>query len=400
MKRLSAALIALVLTAAVAAGNTTSTGSYYMNTNVQANPSQVQNTQAIGGGNAVSSSTSDAIAWAGGGSAYSEGATSGSSSILVFSPTTNSNYKSRTPPLTTYPPYLPMWNHGGWGTIKAYFANGPTNNDKVYERVYDPMNEDDIREVRGILRSLPYTGPIKFLGGLWNGVQTLFGGPNQYHHGRGFDIANGLVRDRRPEGKPLLVFIDSYIDPLRLEQEGYAYVGRISLEGSPDRNWDQVYNAAVAEALPWDVDILLISGGMKGVTVGATTSISGGGGYSQTNYSLSLLGGKSKGVTEGKGEAVMSVTGYRYCPEMIERRRIPASLYDRIRVRPQVAATVTTTTPIPAGGETVLTTVTTTPSQGTTVLTLEEEHVPVSETAPQGATGVDVSQDMYRMAFP
>ena len=84
MKRLSAALIALVLTAAVAAGNTTSTGSYYMNTNVQANPSQVQNTQAIGGGNAVSSSTSDAIAWAGGGSAYSEGATSGSSSAKPF----------------------------------------------------------------------------------------------------------------------------------------------------------------------------------------------------------------------------------------------------------------------------------------------------------------------------
>lgn len=416
MKRLSAALIAIVLTGAAAHGETASStnGSYYMNTNVQTNPSQVQNTQAIGGGNAVSSATSDSIAWASGGSAYSEGATSGSSSILVFSPVSNSNYKSRTPPLTTYPPYLPVWNHGGWGTIKAYFPNGPTNNDRVYERVFDPTNEEDMQEVRGILRSLPYTSPVKLLGGIVKGVATLFGGPDRSHHGRGFDIANGVIRDRRPEGKPLLVFIDSYIDPVRLEDEGYAYVGRLSLEGDAARNWDQVYNATVAEALPWDVDILLISGGMKGVTVGATTSLSGGGGYSQTNYSLSLLGGKTTGVTEGKGEAVMSATAYRYCPEKIERRRIPASLYDRIRVRPQVAAAASQTTT--ASQATTATTTTTTTTAAATVsapaasarprseeisfgVAVEERYVPAPETR-RSTTGVDVNQDLYRMAFP
>ncbi len=398
MKRLSAVLIAAVVLTSLAAPGQATGSSYFMNTTVQSDPTQIQNTQAIGGGNAVSSATSDSVAWAGGGSAssYAEGATSGSTSVLLFSPTTNSNYKSRIPPLTTYPPYLPMWNHGGWGTIKAYFPNGPTSHARVYERGFDPANEDDMREVRGILRSLPYTGPIKLLGGVLNGVGKLFGGPDKSHHGRGFDIANSLIRDRRPDGKPLLVFIDSYIDPLRLEEEGYAYVGRMSLEGDHDRNWDQVYNAAVAEALPWDVDILLISGGMKGVTVGATTSLSGGGGYSQTNYSLSLLGGRTKGVTEGKGEAVMSATGYRYCPEMLGRRRIPAALYDRIRVRPQVAAAVSN--PNGTAPQAGAMPVAAAPTQAATMAA--NEYVPSPETTPDRVAGVDVSQDLYRMAFP
>ncbi len=409
MKRLKAALIAVVLTSAAAYGQSDGNGSYYMNTNVQTNPQQVQNTQAIGGGNAVSSATSDSIAWAGGGTATASGGESASNSVLVFNPVSNSNYKSRTPPLTTYPPYLPVWNHGGWGTIKAYFPNGPTNNDRVYERVFDPTNEDDIREVKGILHALPYTGPIKLIGGIVNGIGTLFGGPDKSHHGRGFDIANSLIRDRRPEGKPLLVFIDSYVDPIKLEDEGYAYVGRLSLEGDADRNWDQVYNAAVAEALPWDVDILLISGGMKGVTVGATTSMSAGGGYSQTNYSLSLFGGKTTGVTEGKGEAVMSATAYRYCPEMIARHRIPESLYERIRVRPQTVASASTPTSTPApvaptAQGTAVTAKVTVPVASDDPVELgvaaEEEYVPAPEPTTRRTAGVDVSQDLYRMAFP
>lgn len=407
MKRLKAALIAVVLTSAAAFGQSDGNGSYYMNTNVQTNPQQVQNTQAIGGGNAVSSATSDSIAWAGGGTANAEGGESASSSILVFNPVSTSNYKSRTPPMTTYPPYLPVWNHGGWGTIKAYFPNGPTNNDRVYERVFDPTNEDDMREVKGILHSLPYTGPIKLIGGIVNGIGTLFGGPDKSHHGRGFDIANSVIRDRRPEGKPLLVFIDSYVDPMKLEDEGYAYVGRLSLEGDADRNWDQVYNAAVAEALPWDVDILLISGGMKGVTVGATTSMSAGGGYSQTNYSLSLFGGKTTGVTEGKGEAVMSATAYRYCPEMIARHRIPESLYERIRVRPQTVASKSTPAPTPVAPtmqRKAVTAKVTVPVASDEPVELgvaaEEEYVPAAEPTTRRTAGVDVSQDLYRMAFP
>ena len=48
-------------------------------------------------------------------------ATSSTSSASGASITTTSisNYRTRTPPITTFPPYLPYWTHGGWGTIKA-----------------------------------------------------------------------------------------------------------------------------------------------------------------------------------------------------------------------------------------------------------------------------------------
>jgi hypothetical protein len=403
MKRFVVVLILLMVTSGVTVGQS-------MNTNVQSNPSQIQNTQAVGGGYADSVSNSNAVAVSSGGESFSlsEGgwSDSDSSAILVLDTTSISNVKTRTMPLTTYPPYLPMWQHGGWGTIKAYFPNGPTSHDKVYERTFDPESDVDVREVKGILKSLPYSGALEMLGGFLNGVGTWFGGPSQYHHGRGFDIANGVARDRRPEGKPLLVFIDSYVDPTLLEEAGYAYVGRISLEGSHKRNWDHVYNAAIAEALPWDVDVLLISGGMKGVTVGSTTSISGGGGYSQANYSLSLLPGNSRGVTEGKGEAVMSATAYRFCPEMLERRRLPQSLYDRIRIRPQTAAAV----PQGQAGAGPMAAVAR-PSAGaamprptasampTTTVVAKDEEDDEHVTAPvQTGTGIRMSQELYNMA--
>jgi hypothetical protein len=311
---------------------------------------QYQTASAVGGGDADSTSTAtvgDNINW-NDNSSYSEGSIgwSDSDAFSIVNISTTSNYKGRTSPLGTYPPYLPVWNHGGWGTVNAYFPNGPTYNDKVYERVFDPASEDDMKELKGILTSLSYEGPLHLLGGMLNSISVMFGGPDQFHHGRGVEIMNSLARDRRPEGKPLLVFIDSYIDQELLEQEGYAYIGRIGLEGDADRSWDHLYNAAVAEALPWDVDILLISGGMKGVTVGSNVSFpSASYGYSQTNYSLSLFGGKSRGITEGKGEAVVSASAFRFCPELLERRRIPESLYDRIRRRtPQAnAARVPTT---------------------------------------------------------
>jgi len=407
MKRVIAVLIAVMVTSAVACGQ----GS--MSTNVTANPSQVQNTQAIGGGNSTSDSTS--IAWAEGGSGDSESFSyseaSDSSALLFYAPTSVSNYKTRTAPVTTYPPYLPMWQHGGWGTIKAYFPNGPTMHDRVYERTLDPSSDVDMHEIKGILRSLPYTGALEAVGGVLNGVTRLFGGPDQSHHGRGFEIANSVIRDRRPDGKPLLVFIDSYVDATLLGEEGYAYVGRISLEGTAKRNWDHVYNAAIAEALPWDVDILLISGGMKGVTVGSTTSLSGGGGYSQTNYSLSVFPGKSKGITEGKGEAVLSATGYRFCPEMLQRRRIPEALYDRIRVRPQVAAA-----PVPAAAPRRPVAVAPAPAPAKAPAAApaakvtrpvvaqsmlsedQEEHVEVPQPDARRTTGIGVSRELYNMA--
>ncbi len=411
MRRTVAVLIAMMATWAAASG-----GGNVLDNNLQSNQTQIQNTQAIGGGNATADSSS--IAWAEGGSADSDSVSiseaGDSSALLYFAPSSTSNFKTRTPPLTTYPPYLPMWQHGGWGTIKAYFPNGPTMNDRVYERTLDPSSDVDMHEIKGILRSLPYDGALEAIGGFFNGVGRLFGGPDQSHHGRGFEIANSVIRDRRPDGKPLLVFIDSYVDADLLEEEGYAYVGRISLEGISKRNWDHVYNAAIAEALPWDVDILLISGGMKGVTVGSTTSLSAGGGYSQTNYSLSLLPGKSKGVTEGKGEAVLSATGYRFCPEMLERRRIPQALYDRICVRPQAVAAATAPAPAmprpvvlrEAAPEAVAASAPAPTEEATRPVVAaaplvseeEQEHVEMPQLDRRRATGIGMSQELYNMA--
>lgn len=242
------------------------------------------------------------------------------------------NYRTRTQPITTFPPSLPYWNHGGWGTIKAYFSNGPNKDDQVYERTFDPESANDTKQLRGVLESLPHDGPVEFLGGILNGVGALFSGPDNYHHGRGFEIANSLVRERRRKGAPLLVFIDSNVDTNLLRKAGYAYVGKVSLEGNVNRNWDQVYDAAVAETLPWNVDILLISGGMKGVTVGSNQSFPGAGGaYSQANYSVSMFGSASNGMTEGKGKAAVSAEAYKFSPSSVNRTAIPKSFYDRIR---------------------------------------------------------------------
>jgi hypothetical protein len=261
---------------------------------------------------------------------YSEGGRSSANvSVNAFS-----NVDARTAPLTTFPPYLPYWTHGGWGTIKAYFPNGPTPNDGVYETTFDPGDEQDMRELKNVLTALPHKGPLEVLGAMLNDVGSALGGPDMYHHGRGFQIADSIIRDRRPERKPLLVFIDSNVDPQLLAEEGYAYVGKVSVEGDVERNWDHVYKAAVAEALPWDVDILLVSGGMKGVTVGSNLTFpAGAAGYSQANYSLSLFGAAATGITEGKGKAVVSGEAYRFAPRMMERRRIPEALYERIRSR-------------------------------------------------------------------
>jgi len=83
--------------------------------------------------------------------------------------------------------------------------------------------------------------------------------------------------------------------------------------------------------LPWDIDIMLVSGGMKGITVGSTTTFpSAAGAYAQTNYSVTLLGGKSTGITEGKGKAMVSAECYRYYPQAARQRMIPERFYNTI----------------------------------------------------------------------
>lgn len=325
-----------------------------------------------------------------------------SASGASITTTSISNYRTRTPPITTFPPYLPYWTHGGWGTIKAYFPNGPNSDDQVYERIFNPGNPVDMRELRGVLESLPYESPLGVFGGFLNGVGAIFGGPDNFHHGRGFEIASSLVRTRRPRGKPLLVFIDSNVDTNLLRNAGYAYVGKVSLEGKVDRNWDHVYDAAVAEALPWNVDILLVSGGMKGVTVGSNFSFPGAGGaYSQANYSVSMFGAVASGITEGKGKALVSAAGYRYWPAAAKRRRIPQAFYDRIHAKVQ---------PVRKSTEAVQQILPATKKEEYPVAKKEMHHVTQKETYPATAKekrpaipkkkhpGVRVSQELLKMA--
>jgi hypothetical protein len=327
MKRLIAVLIPVLMVAGsvYATGGTPAPNPADTQIEIENNidTSQYQNVSLDSGGD--SSST------AYGGSSKSDASSSSGASI---STTSVSNYETRTPPLTVFPSNLPYWNHGGWGTIKAYFPNGPNSDEQIYERAFDPDNDNDMRDLRGVIEALSYESPLDVIGGFLNGVGVIFGGPDNYHHGRGFEISSSLVRTRRPNNKPLLVFVDTNVDTNLLRKAGYAYVGKVSLEGKINRNWDQVYDAAIAETLPWDVDILLVSGGMKGVTVGSNLSFPGAAGaYSQANYSVSLFGSVSSGITEGKGKAIMSAEGYRFWPKAVQHRRIPQAFYDKIRAQ-------------------------------------------------------------------
>jgi hypothetical protein len=323
----------------------------------------------------------------------SSSSTSGSSySALVFNPTSITNYKGRTSPVTTNQPYLPAWNHGGWGILQTYFPNGPSGN-QAYERVFYPDNQEDMQELKGIINAIPYDGPLELIGGTVNGILACLGGPDNFHHGRGFEISNSVERKRRPEGKPLLVFIDSNISRDVLKESGYIYVGRVSLESRSERNWDQAYRAAIAETVPWDVDMIIMSGGMKGITVGATTSFpSAAGAYAQTNYSVSMFGGVSTGITEGKGEAQVSAECYRYQPWAIQKRAIPQAFYDKIHTKP-----VTKQTAAPESTAT-----------NSTAKTEASKQAPKQQAAPapgdieaekiKQRAGITVSRELYEMS--
>jgi len=350
-------------------------------------------------------------------SSYSDSTSdSFSSSKATINTNTVSNYDTRMEAPTVFPPYLPYWNHGGWGTIKAYFSNGPSKDDRVYERTFTPDNSKDIRELRSVLQSLPYDGPIEFVGGFLNTVGAVFCGIDNFHHGRGFEIANSLVRQRRRKDTPLVVFIDTNVDTNLLRKAGYAYVGKVSLEGNVNRNWDQVYDAAVAETLPWDVDILLVSGGMKGVTVGSTSAFPGAGGaYGQSNYAISMFGSVSSGITEGKGKATLSAEGYRFSPEALNRMRVPQSLYNRIRASvsaaPASAPAATyrsmeqarITTPRAMRSQQEFAPVQMAPSASISpskraIIRASASQKPITPTIKKNVAGVEVSRRLWEMA--
>jgi hypothetical protein len=360
-----------------------------------------------------------------GGASYSEGGDSSSGSVavsgdssassisgssysaLVFSPSSTSNYKSRTSPVSTNLPYLPSWTHGGWGILQTYFPNGPSSN-QSYERVFYPDNEDDMKELKGIITSIPYDGPIEAVGGALNSICAALGGPNAFHHGRGFEISNSIERKRRPDGKPLLVFIDSNISRDVLKESGYIYVGRVSLEGRAERNWDQAYRATIAETIPWDVDLMIISGGMKGITVGSTVSFpSASGAYSQLNYSVSMFGGVSNGISEGKGKAEVSAECYKYQPWAIEKRAIPQSFYDKIHTKP-VAKQISNAETAPAKTDVTKTETAKLDSTKTTSIKTDANKQAATPQATSSANndldkirqqpGITISRELYDMA--
>jgi hypothetical protein len=361
MKRTVAVLVPAILLVAAVLTQPGYGQANYTNTN---NSTNSQSQTAVGGGNASSSSNSSSVSEGGAASAaggnsvsYSNSVSEGGSGIgystsvseggvgwsdsdsnasLSLSTTSISNVEPKTQPLTTYHPYLPIWQHAGWGTVQGYFPNGPTIDDQSsYQRLFAPSDESDMHELKGILGRLGYEGPLEWLGGVINNVGQLFGGPDLDHRGRGFDVTNSLDPVRRPDGKDMFVLIDSYVDRNRLKEMGYVYVGNIGVEGKTNRDWRHNYFVMIAEAVPYDVDILLVSGGMKGVTVGSNVSVSSGGGVGRPDFSVSLFGGVSEGITEGKGEPVTSAAAYRYCPEKLKKYERVQEFLAKVRKRPE-----------------------------------------------------------------
>ena len=198
--------------------------------------------------------------------------------------------------------------------------------------IRDDLREMQMDEIKRILESLDYDGPAEIFVGCINGIRGLLGGPNAFHYGRGVEITESLVKYRRPKGKPLRVLIDpTNGGKEKLRDAGYISTGKIGTVGDTDRNWEHAYYVAVAEVLIWDIDILLISGGMRGVTVMNNSAAPGiAGGYSQTNYSLSLMGANAEGMTEGKGKPIFSAEAYRHDPKTLEKRTVTQEFYDDI----------------------------------------------------------------------
>jgi hypothetical protein len=79
-------------------------------------------------------------------------------------------------------------------------------------------------------------------------------------------------------------------------------------ETKEDQNWDHVCDAALTKALL----------GVEGAC-------------SQANYSVSIFGTVSSGITEGRGKTLVSVVGYRYYPDAANGGRIPQAFYDKIQ---------------------------------------------------------------------
>lgn len=292
--------------------------------NLQATLGQETRVGVIGGGNANAQggdARSDSLAAAVG---VGGNPTSTSSSQITI---TSNVPQAHTPPIPLYAPYLPIINHGGWRIERGYFVpNGPGGYLGIYERKFNLLDPGDVKEIEGTVQSATYKGPLEAIGGLLNGISVHFlnGNPNSLVSGRGIEIVNTIFKDRRPKNKPtLIVLLDLGSNEREvLKKNDCVSVGMVGIEADTNRNWEQGYYSIVASACPWDVDVIIINGGMRLVTESNIDSGGLGGAYSQVNYAISLFGAVSKGLSEGKGKPVLMGECYRYDPELAKKRKM------------------------------------------------------------------------------
>ena len=292
---------------------------------------------AIGGGNANAGAQAQ-------GGAGGTGGTGGSAGAAVnFAPHSTSIVKTREqkvyPPGTSHPFHMYV-NHGGWDLLKGYFVGGPSGDLTVYERQYTPSNKKDMDELYGVLEGMEHDRlidlPFDILNTAWRlcgwaytaGQATPARLPHRF---RGIEVENGFLKDKRPKDLPLMVFVDGSLNLSKLKAAGYVDVGTTTARAdNTSRTWDQVEASIVAETLPWNIEIIIISGGMKGISVATNDSIPVAIGAGSNDVGFTLQGATAKGATEGVAKAMIRARGYRKDPVRMKRISIP-SKYDAFR---------------------------------------------------------------------
>ena len=273
-------------------------------------------------------SNNDLQLQAGGGDAHS-----GSNSVLIYDPTTNTYYpKSRRPNLGLISPQQ----------LTPPFFNG---DGKSYNRVVEIAGINcertwlEVDDFRIVLKNINYKGPLEEIGaGLSrNEIKSLT-------HGKGFRIINSFrIKGARPEGKPLYTIMSIEVDPFgnvvrvvdvrSLERLGYVFVGTTNTEGTINQNFDQVSVCAAAQAWPLNVDIGIFNGVMKIISTGKTEGGALAVGHATPNISVAFVPAKTKVSAESEGKGTFVIEWYQYNPIRARKIAVPEKLLNAITYR-------------------------------------------------------------------